>query len=89
MPKEVSLAEWVRAVSHSFSGQAPAPDLVEELHDRLGAVWRYGECLAEAEGEPQMQRAWREAQSEELSRIRRLRQVLAQRIEEGEFFEEL
>ncbi len=64
-------------------------DLVHELSDRLSALWRYGECVANAEGEPEAQQIWRNLQLEELASIRQLKQEIVGRIQRGEFLEDL
>ncbi|HWI57161.1 MAG TPA: hypothetical protein VNZ22_08035 [Bacillota bacterium] len=69
------------------NGQAIANehDLVEQLHMRLNLVWRYGECLAEALGEPMVQSLWRSIRSEELATIGRLRRHIADCMDQGVF----
>jgi hypothetical protein len=64
-------------------------DLVHELSNRLSTLWHYGECLANAEGDPEAQKVWRDLQRHEQAAIRELKMVIARRIEQGEFLEDL
>ncbi len=63
--------------------------LVHELSNRLGTLWHFGECIANAEGEPEVQKVWRDLQRHELASIRELKQLIVKRIEKGEFLEDL
>ncbi len=69
----------------SLPGMTTQHDLVEQLHLRLNLVWRYGECLAEAFGEPGVQALWRSIRFEELAAIGRLHRRIAECMEQGIF----
>lgn len=64
-------------------------ELVHELSKRLDTLWRYGECLANAEGDPEMQKTWRELKLQEQVKINELKHLITSCIEKGEFLEDL
>ncbi len=64
-------------------------DLVHELSNRLDTLWHYGECINNAEGQPDAQKVWRDLQRHELASIRELKQLVLKRVEEGYFLEDL
>jgi len=75
-------------------GQSPPTklhdyDLVHELSNRLDALCRYAQCIANAEGDADVQRTWRDLERQELDNIRELKQLVAARIEKGEFLDDL
>lgn len=59
------------------------------MSNRLSTLWHYGECLANAEGDPEAQKVWRDLQRHEQSAIRELKMLIAKRMEQGEFLEDL
>ncbi len=63
-------------------------DLIHEMSNRLAALWHYGECVANAEGKPEVQKVWRELERQELASIGQLKQLIVRRVEEGEFLED-
>lgn len=64
-------------------------DLVHELGRRLDALCRYAECIANAEGDAEVQQTWRDLERQELANIRNLKQLIAARVEKGEFLDDL
>ncbi len=64
-------------------------DLVLELNRRLDALCEYSERIASAEGDPELQKVWREFQQQELANIRRLKMEIASRMDKGEFLNDL
>jgi septal ring factor EnvC (AmiA/AmiB activator) len=64
-------------------------DLVHELGRRLDALCRYAECIANAEGDAEVQQTWRDLERQELENIRNLKQLIATRMEKGEFLDDL
>jgi len=60
-------------------------DSVSELRRRLEALWRLGEHIANSEGDPELQREWREIERQEQNTIKRLKQKIFSRIENGDF----
>lgn len=64
-------------------------DLVHELGRHLDSVCRYAQCIASAEGDAEVQRTWRDLERQELATIRNLKQLIASRIEKGEFLDDL
>jgi hypothetical protein len=64
-------------------------ELVHELGRHLDALCRYAQCIADAEGDAQVQQTWRDLELHEQAKIRSLKQEIASRIEKGEFLEDL
>lgn len=64
-------------------------DLVHELGRRLDALCRYAQCIANAEGDAEVQQTWRDLERQELENIRNLKQLIAARMEKGEFLDDL
>ena len=60
-------------------------DLIHDLSKRLDALWRYDQYIANAEGKPVLQDMWREFKRQELANIRRLKQLVAEEIQENCF----
>lgn len=67
----------------------PDHDLVHELSMRLDAVCRYAECIANAIGDADVQQTWRDLEQQELKNITRLKQLIARRVADGEFLEDV
>ncbi len=65
--------------------EAAEHDLVEELHHQLDSLCRCSEHIieAEAEGHPQVQRAWRELQQQEAQTIDDLKRKAVESLEHG------
>ena len=63
-------------------------DLVHELSRHLDALCRYAQCIANAEGDAQVQTTWRDLGLQEQASIQRLKQEIASRMEKGEFLED-
>jgi len=68
-----------------FNLNHAAGDLVSELRRRLEALWRYGECVAKSEVDPELQQKWRDLQRLEQFEIERLKQRILDQIEKGEY----
>ena len=60
-------------------------DLVHELSKRLDAIWRYDQCIANAESKPDIQNFWRDLKKQERKNIDQLKQLIAGEIEHGCF----
>ena len=60
-------------------------DLIHDLSRRLDSLWRYDQYIANAEGKPALQDLWREFKRQELANIRRLKQLVAEEIQENCF----
>jgi len=67
----------------------PDQDLVHELSRRLESLFRYAQCIANAEGDAKVQQTWHDLESQELANIRSLKQLIVDRIEKGEFLDDL
>ena len=64
-------------------------ELVHELSRRLDLLCHYAECIARQEGNADVQQTWRDLEAQELENIRKLKDRMADRIERGEFLEDL
>jgi hypothetical protein len=64
-------------------------DLVHELSRRLESLFRYAQCIANAEGDAKVQQTWHDLESQELANIRSLKQLITDRIEKGDFLDDL
>jgi hypothetical protein len=60
-------------------------DLVHDLSKRLDALWRYDQYIANAEGKPALQKMWREFKRQETANIKRLKQLIAEEIQQNCF----
>lgn len=64
-------------------------ELVHQLSRRLDFLCHYAECIANAEGDAEVQRTWRDLEQQEIQNIRRLKELIVGRIEKGEFLDDL
>lgn len=64
-------------------------DLVHELSKRLEAVCDYGERIANAEDDPELQKIWRDLEQQEQQNIRKLKELILNRIDKGMFLNDL
>jgi len=55
-------------------------DLIHDLSKRLDALWRYDQYIANAEGKPQLQDLWRDLKRQEVSNIKRVKQMITEEI---------
>jgi hypothetical protein len=53
-------------------------DLIQDLGRRLGYMWWYDRCIANADGRPDLQDFWRDAKTAEQQYIERLKQLIKQ-----------
>jgi hypothetical protein len=60
-------------------------DLIHDLSRRLDCLWRYDQYIANADGQPGLQKFWRDAKSQEQKSIDHLKQLIKQHIEGGCF----
>ena len=60
-------------------------DLVHELSDRIDAVWRYDQYIANADGKPELQEFWRDVKQQDLRMVERLKQCIAEEVQQGCF----
>ena len=60
-------------------------DLVHELSKRLDSLWRCDQYIANAEGKQQLIEFWQEVKQQEQVNIRRLKQLIAEEIHDGDF----
>ncbi len=57
-------------------------DLVHDLSNRLDALWRYDQYIANAEGKPELQELWRDFKMQEEECITRLKKAIRQEVRE-------
>ncbi|MDE2507600.1 MAG: hypothetical protein KGM43_10335 [Planctomycetota bacterium] len=55
-------------------------DIVHELSERLDALWRYDQKIANADGHKELQRFWREMKRQDQENIKQLKQLLGDEI---------
>ncbi len=60
-------------------------DLVHELSKRLDSLWRCDQYIANAEDKQQLIEFWQEVKQQEQGNIRRLKQLIAEEIHNGDF----
>jgi hypothetical protein len=84
-----AVAEAKRDLEELQAASRHDHDLAQELSNRVAALWHYGECILSAEGKPEVQQVWRDLQCQELAAITQLKQLIASRIEKGEFLQDL
>ena len=56
-------------------------DVVHELSKRLDALWRYDQYVANADGDPELQRLWQDFKQQEQKNVNRLKKIVAAHIE--------
>lgn len=67
----------------------PDHELVDELSRRLDAVCRYADNMAHSEGDPELQQVWRDLEDQEQNNIRKLKEMIVNRIDKGVFLNDL
>jgi hypothetical protein len=60
-------------------------DLIQDLSQRLDALWRYDQYIANAEGKATLQEFWRTLKQQEQDNVRRLKELIAEEIKQGCF----
>lgn len=60
-------------------------DLIHELGKRLDALWRYDQYIANAADRPKVQKFWRDIKTQEKETVDRLKQLVADEIQNGCF----
>jgi hypothetical protein len=60
-------------------------DLIHDLSNRLDALWRYDQYIANAGGKPQLQNLWRDLKGQELDNIKRVKQMIGEEIRQNCF----
>ena len=56
-------------------------DLIHELSRRLDGVWRYDQYVANADGQADLQKFWRDVKAQELKNIEQLKKLLADHVQ--------
>jgi len=57
-------------------------DLIHDLSKRLDALWRYDQYIANAESKPTLQALWRDLKKQEISNIKRVKQMISDEVRE-------
>lgn len=60
-------------------------DLVHELDIRLNFLWRCDQYIANADGKADLQNMWRELKRQEQSNIQRIKDCIADEVQQGCF----
>ncbi len=55
-------------------------DLLHELSRRLDGVWRYDQYVANADGQPDLQKFWSDVKIQEQENIQQLKKLLGQQV---------
>ncbi len=75
----------IRHIGESRGCEDHDHDLIHELGKRLDALWRYDQYIANAEGRPDLRELWRDLKSQESANIKRIKELVAQEVEQGCF----
>ncbi|AMR27563.1 hypothetical protein A0257_10955 [Hymenobacter psoromatis] len=64
-----------------------AHDLIHDLSNRLDALWRYDQCIANAEkaGVQDSKQFWQDLKTQEVKNIDRLKALIRQRVQDKSF----
>jgi len=60
-------------------------DLVHELSRRLDGVWRYDQYIANADGQADLQKFWRNVKAQEQKNIQQLKKLLVEHVQSNCF----
>jgi len=60
-------------------------DLIHELSRRLDGVWRYDQYIANADGQADLQKIWRDVKAQELKNIEQLKKLLTNHVQNNCF----
>ena len=65
----------------------PNHDLIHDLSNRLDALWRYDQCIANAEkgGADDSKQFWQDLKAQETKNIDRLKELIGKRVKDGSF----
>ncbi|MHB1034515.1 MAG: hypothetical protein ACYC35_06010 [Pirellulales bacterium] len=70
---------------HTAAISDHAYDLIRELHRRLDAVWRYDQCIANADWRCQLTDYWHKVKQQDLENVEHLKHLIASEINQGGF----
>jgi hypothetical protein len=68
-----------RELAHIGESQGAANhdhDMIHELSKRLDALWRFDQYIANADGQPDLQRFWRELKDQDRRNVQRLKEFV-------------
>jgi hypothetical protein len=60
-------------------------DVIHELSRRLDGVWRYDQYIANADGQANLQKFWRDVKAQELKNIEQLKKLIADHVQNNCF----
>ena len=65
----------------------PNHDLIHDLSNRLDALWRYDQCIANAEkgGADDSKQLWQDLKAQETKNVARLKELTGKRVKDGSF----
>lgn len=64
-----------------------AHDLIHDLSNRLDALWRYDQCIANADkaGVQDSKKYWEDMKAQEAKNIDRIKELISNRVKDGNF----
>ena len=80
-----TVAESTEHIGETCGAANHDHDLVHELSKRLDGLWRFDQCIANAEGKPELQNFWRDLKRQDKQNVDRLKQMIRKEIESGCF----
>lgn len=60
-------------------------DLIHFLSNRLDALWRCDQCIANAEGDAPLQAFWRDIKKQEVANVNRARELVKEHVKKNCF----
>ena len=60
-------------------------DLIHELSKRTDGVWRYDQCIANAEGNSELQDFWRTLKQQDQDNVTKLKELVAKEVKKDCF----
>ncbi|MGE3108942.1 MAG: hypothetical protein AB7G11_12470 [Phycisphaerales bacterium] len=60
-------------------------DLIHFLSNRLDTLWRCDQCIANAEGDAQLQAFWRDIKKQEVANVNRARELVKEHVKKDCF----
>jgi len=60
-------------------------DLIHELSKRLDGLWRYDQHIANADGNAELQKFWREVKQQDQATVKSLKDMITREVKNGCF----
>ena len=80
-----TITESIEHIGETCGAANHDHDLVQELSKRLDGLWRFDQCIANAEGKSELQALWRDLKKQDRQNVERLKELIRQEIECGCF----